>query len=176
MADVGDRIFSGERLGKAVAVWLAKAFGPLDFVLEPCAGGNDIYRHLPEPKDWCELTRGRDFLAYGGPRVPWIVTNPPWSEGGDNTYNDIFKHCLKWGDNILFVVPIRVALAFTARNLLWRDAGFGLHTIIMIASRQRMKGRPDAITPDGFNAGGNQQSVVVWRRGYRGQTRILWWD
>ena len=77
------------RTGKATAsdtvqtpVNMAKTiidfFEPNGVVLEPCRGIGNIYNQLPEPKDWCEITQGRDFLDYHS-NVDWIITNPPYS-------------------------------------------------------------------------------------------------
>ena len=33
-----------------------------DIVLDPCRGGGAFYDLLTEPKRWCELDEGKDFL------------------------------------------------------------------------------------------------------------------
>ena len=46
--------------------------------LEPCCGGGVYYDRLPEPKDWCELDKGRDFFQFHG-ECDVLITNPPYS-------------------------------------------------------------------------------------------------
>src|ERR1700735_2284509 len=70
---------------------LVDYFKPTGVCLDPCAGllGNQpFYDALPEPKFWCEIREGRDFLKWRKP-VDWIITNPPWSAA---VYRPIARH------------------------------------------------------------------------------------
>ena len=62
---------------------------PDDVLLEPFMGGGAFYDHFPKEniKDWCEITKGRDFLHYDGV-CDIIITNPP--------YIDCGLLCLDW--------------------------------------------------------------------------------
>jgi hypothetical protein len=52
-----------------------------DKVLEPCCGEGaflDILRLKSNSVEWCEISKGVDFLKHDK-RYDWIITNPPWS-------------------------------------------------------------------------------------------------
>jgi hypothetical protein len=51
-----------------------------DILFEPFAGGDAFYKQFPKEnkKEWCEITRGRDFLT-SDIECDWIITNPPYS-------------------------------------------------------------------------------------------------
>ena len=55
-----------------VARMIVDEFKPSGKILEPCRGLGGFYNELPEPKDWCEITEGRDFFDYHE-KVDWIV-------------------------------------------------------------------------------------------------------
>lgn len=86
-----------------VAQRIVDAFKPSGKCLEPCRGSGNIYRCLPDPKDWCEIAEGRCFFDYSG-RVDWIVTNPPYS-----IYDRFLEHCFEVADNVVLLVPIAKA-------------------------------------------------------------------
>jgi hypothetical protein len=46
--------------------------------LDPCMGDGAFYDLFPEPREWCEIEKGRDFYAWSKP-VDWIISNPPFS-------------------------------------------------------------------------------------------------
>lgn len=51
-----------------------------DFLLEPFSGQDAFYNEFPasNPKDWCEINRGRDYLT-SNIKCDWVITNPPYS-------------------------------------------------------------------------------------------------
>jgi len=53
---------------------------PTDKLYEPFKGEGAFYNHFPteNPKDWSELTDGRDYKDYTGD-YDWVITNPPFS-------------------------------------------------------------------------------------------------
>ena len=57
--------------------------------------------------DWCEVTEGRDFMAYSLP-TDWIVTNPPWSK-----VFPFLRHAMTLADNVVFLAALS---AFTLRT------------------------------------------------------------
>jgi hypothetical protein len=87
------------RIARAVVA----EFKPRGLSLEPCRGTGNVYRELPEPKDWCEITEGRDFFNYQG-KVDWIITNPPFS-----IYDRFLKKCFEVADNVVLICPIAKA-------------------------------------------------------------------
>lgn len=86
-----------------VAKMIVHHYSPIGYTLEPCRGIGNIYNQLPEPKDWCEITEGRDFLDYHK-KVDWIITNPPYS-----IYDRFLTHCFEVADNVVLLVPIAKA-------------------------------------------------------------------
>jgi hypothetical protein len=50
-----------------------------DRVLEPFRGEGAFYDNLPDfvKKNWCEITRGRDFKDHDED-YDWVITNPPF--------------------------------------------------------------------------------------------------
>ena len=64
-----------------------------DRFYEPFRGDGAFYDVLPEPKDWAEITLGRDFFNY----LPFngscehIITNPPFRVDGMNSFIPILE-------------------------------------------------------------------------------------
>lgn len=52
---------------------------PTDRLYEPFKGEGAFYNNFPEgnPKDWSEITDGRDYKDYTG-EYDWVITNPPF--------------------------------------------------------------------------------------------------
>jgi len=78
-------------------------YKPSGLILEPARGTGNIYKELSDPKDWCEITSGRDFFDYKL-KADWIITNPPYS-----IYDKFLEHCFKIADNVVLLVPIAKA-------------------------------------------------------------------
>jgi type I restriction-modification system DNA methylase subunit len=51
-----------------------------DIVLDPFLGQGVFYNNYPKyvRKEWCEISKGIDFLTYDK-KVDWIISNPPFS-------------------------------------------------------------------------------------------------
>lgn len=62
-----------------------------DTVLDPFLGGGVFYHNYPQenPKDWCEIEKGRDFFEYDQ-KVDWVISNPPFSK-----LNDVLDKCVE---------------------------------------------------------------------------------
>jgi len=154
------------RTGKATAsdtvqtpVWLARmivsVFSPHGLILEPCRGRGNIYGELPVPKEWCEITEGRDFFDYHT-KVDWIITNPPFS-----IYDRFLEHCFEVAENVVLLVPI--AKAFKSMRVeRMVDKYGGLKTIWLIGSG----------TKCGF-AFGFPTGCLYYQRGYKGKIERL---
>ena len=54
-------------------------FNPSGLILEPCRGDGGFYNNFLKPKEWCEITEGKDFFDFNE-KVDWIITNPPYSQ------------------------------------------------------------------------------------------------
>ena len=90
-----------------IAKLILEHFQPAGQILEPARGTGNIFNLMDEPKDWCEITEGRDFLKYNK-KVDWIITNPPYS-----IYDNFLEHCFEISEN---------ALIFAAdKNISWWD-------------------------------------------------------
>jgi hypothetical protein len=100
-----------------LAQMIVNHYKPFGKCLEPCAGTKIFYDLLPEPKDWCEITQGRDFLQYKE-RVDWIITNPPYS-----IYNIFLQKCFDVSDNVVLLVPIAKAFKSLSTEKLVRTYG-----------------------------------------------------
>ena len=95
---------------------------PTDRLLEPFAGADAFYDNFPEanPKDWCEINRGRDFFTYET-KCDIIITNPPFfSMDGKRTpmLFDCLWRCLDIAEKkVCFLVATRCLTAFTPKRL-----------------------------------------------------------
>lgn len=108
-----------------IARLIVELLRPTGFCLEPCRGTGAIYDELPEPKDWCEITMGRDFFDYAG-RADWLITNPPYS-----IYDQFLEKSFSVADNVALLVPI--AKAFKSMKIeRMVDAYGGLRRIILL--------------------------------------------
>jgi len=134
-----------------IAKMIIKAFNPQGLVLEPCAGVGNIFNQLPEPKDWCEITRGRDFFDYYK-KVSWIITNPPYS-----IYDRFLAHCFEVADNVVLLCPIAKAFKSMKIERMVDEYG-GLKTIWLIGSGVKC----------GF-AFGFPTGCLHYQRGYKGK-------
>lgn len=135
-------------------LWLAKIiveeFNPTGTTLEPCRGTGNIYNCLPEPKDWCEIAEGRDFLAFNG-KVDWIITNPPYS-----IYDLFLSKCFDVADNVALLCPIAKAFKSMRIERIVDNYG-GLKKIWIIGSGNSC----------GFSFG-FPTGVLYYKKGYKG--------
>lgn len=144
-------------LARHIVRFFVGMYGPeMGYCLDPCAGEFAFYRCLPDPKGWCEINMGRDFLEWQG-HADWIITNPPWPA---KRFAPIMQKALECADNIAFLLPVWAALGLRKRNKLACDAGFGRRTYVEI---------PQYINSTGlFSGSGLQLCVIHWQRGWRG--------
>lgn len=129
-------------------------FRPTGRLLDPCRGEGAFYDAYHGPKDWCEISEGRNFYEYQG-HVDWIVTNPPWS--------DIRGFVLKGMQVSENVVYLAVVNHFTTKARL-RDiysGGFGLKELYCMRT-------PSPST--GWKASGFQVAACHIQRGWDGPT------
>jgi hypothetical protein len=75
-------------------------FQPSGSCLDPCSGHGVFLDLLPAGSDWCEITKGRDFYAWGK-LVDWAFGNPPYSH-----YSAWMRHSMKVAKNIVYVMPV----------------------------------------------------------------------
>ena len=115
-----DRIFTPPALAQIIV----KHYRPEGRIMEPCYGEGAFVMAMPGC-DWCEIDKGRDFMAANG-RYDWIVTNPPWSQ-----FRPFLKHSMRLADNIVFLSLVN-ALFMRARIKDMMVAGFGIKEILLL--------------------------------------------
>ncbi len=135
----------------SIARMIVSGFPLQGLILEPCRGQGNIYQALPQPKEWCEITEGRDFFDYHT-KVDWIITNPPYS-----IYNAFLEHCFELSDNVVLLVPIAKAFKSIRVEKMVDEYG-GLKTIWLIGSGHKC----------GF-AFGFPTGCLYYQRGYKGK-------
>ena len=93
-----DVVFTPEHIAK----WIIEQFDLYGTILDPCMGEGSFYNNYPSElkKEWCEITKGKDFYEFTK-KVDWVITNPPYSD-----FNRFFAHCAKLADNIVLLVPV----------------------------------------------------------------------
>jgi hypothetical protein len=133
-----------------IADLIIARFNPQGLILEPCRGDGNIYNLLPEPKDWCEISQGKDFFDYHE-KVNWIITNPPYS-----IYDKFLEHCFETADNVVLLCPIAKAFKSMRTEKLVDNYG-GLKTIWLMGGGQKC----------GF-AFGFPTGCLYYQRGYKG--------
>lgn len=171
MALTNDDIQTPEYLAEAIVAYYKPYMS--GSVLEPCAGENNIFKYLSEPKNRFEIKEGTDFLTewyttYTGEdeflntlptpkeRYDWVLTNPPWSK-----FKDFLRSSFRISDNVVFLVPLNkvFGLKTTLRTL--RDVNFGIKDVKLWAT----PAKPWA--QSGFQVG-----TVWFQRGWTGYTHI----
>ena len=132
---------------------------PTDRLLEPFAGNGSFYDQFPSenPKDWCEIDRGRDFFTYDKP-CDVIITNPPFFTMDGNRTPMVFPclhRCLELAEKkVCFLLATRCLIAFTPKRLeCIAQKGWGI-TSIKVVNIKEWVGRYYFITfekgKDGF--------------------------
>ena len=125
--------------------------------LDPSRGEGAFYDQVQsKTKDWCELSEGRDFMAYEG-KVDWIVTNPPWSK-----MRDFLVKGMEVADNVVYLTTIN---HYTTKRRM-RDIeqmGFGVKEIFCVPT-----------PPKPWPSLGFQVAAVHIKRGYKGKIMLTW--
>lgn len=138
-----------------VAQKIVEHYSPNGKILDPCMGEGAFYKYLPEPKDWCEITKGKNFFDYNE-QVDWIVSNPPYSN-----FDKWLDHSFNLAENIVYLTP--VAKVFKSWGIMQRIKEYGgiAEVIFMPASRCGF--------PFGFPVG-----AFHFKRNYKGAMIINW--
>lgn len=132
-------------------------FKPIGVCLEPCKGTGNIYKYLPQPAEWCEISEGKDFFQYNK-KVDWIVTNPPFKK-----VRDWYLHAVDLADNCVFFVMMYHIMDKKALLEL-RQKGFGYKEIIFCP------------TPRNAGFPGFQLGIVHIQKGWTEDTKITIWE
>ena len=131
---------------------IVKHFNPTGKILEPCCGDGSFLRFL-NGADWCEITKGRDFMEVKK-HYEWIVTNPPWSK-----IKDFLKKSFEVADNVVFLMTVNHAFT-KARIRIMQDMGFGIKEIMLLDM------------PKEFPQSGFQLGAIHYQKGYDGSCEI----
>lgn len=123
-------------------------------ILDPAMGDGAFYDQFQtNDKDWCEVTRGRNFFQYRA-KCDWCCTNPPWS-----LFRQFLVHAMEISDNIVFLITVNhVWTKSRLREL--KAGGFGIREIFLID------------TPANFPHSGFQVCAIHFKRGYDGEIRL----
>ncbi len=161
---MNDLVHTGSRLAAALIRHLHQYVEPGGKWLDPCRGKGAFYRAMPTPRDWCEITEGRDFFSWSE-RVACAATNPPWSDDEPDTYTKIVRHMFEVADTVMVLTKISTALGTYKRHRHWRSAGHGLREVILIRWQDAEFTNPDGSdkAPEGIAL-----AALIWQRGYEG--------
>jgi len=116
---------------ESLAIKIIKHFNPIGKILEPCKGTGSFYNNFPKDceKDWCEISKGKDFLKYDK-KVEWIITNPPWSK-----IRKFLQKSMEVSNNIIFLCTIN-HLWTKARLRDIKESNFGIKEILLFDCKE----------------------------------------
>lgn len=116
--------------------------------------------------DWCEIDEGRNFLEYDGPRVDYIVTNPPWSllkskraTKKKDAQPGFIERGFQVAKNVIYLLTANHALGLKARFDIMDGYGFGPREILLLDTPPKITGWPQS---------GFQLCAMHWQQGYLG--------
>ncbi len=120
---------------------------PTDILLEPFKGEGAFYNNFPEanPKDWCEITEGRDYKDHAQP-YDWVISNPPFRlEEGAGRVNAFWflvdyytQHARK---GVAFLGNDSCFSTLTPRRLqILRERGWSVNKVV-VCSIKKWRGR-----------------------------------
>ncbi len=131
---------------------IIKHFNPQGKILEPCCGDGNFLKVLSNA-DWCEISKGIDFLEVKG-HWDWIITNPPYSK-----YRDFLNKSMSVADNVIFLQLIN-ATFYKARLRDIKSKCFGIKEIWCVD------------TPKEFPQFGFQMGCVYYKKNYHGNIKF----
>jgi len=153
-ATASDTVFTPVATAKRIIDY----FDPKGFCLEPCKGAGAFYDAMSDPKEWCEITEGRDFLEYEG-YADWIITNPPYS-----IYDDFLAKCFSVADNVVLFAPVAKAFKSMKIENLVRKYG-GLKEIVFMGGGGKY----------GFGFG-FPVGCLYYKKNFNGDCKITYWE
>lgn len=137
------------------AKWIVDYFNPQGLALDPCMGNGAFYDAFNCNKDWCEITKGKDFFDYTN-KVDWIITNPPFS-----IFDDFLLKSFDISDNVVFFCPLTKVFKGKRLDIKICEYG-GIKEII------HMGGGNQHGFPFGFSTG-----CIHYQKNYKGDIKII---
>jgi len=136
------------------AKWIVDYFNPQGLALDPCMGDGAFYDAYRCDKDWCEITKDKDFFDYTN-KVDWIITNPPFS-----IFDDFLIKSFDIADNVVFFCPL--TKVFKGKKLDVKISNYGgIKEII------HMGGGNQHGFPFGFSTG-----CIHYEKNYKGNIKL----
>jgi hypothetical protein len=85
---------------------------PTDILYEPFKGEGAFYDNFPtiNPKQWSEITQGRDYVNHAE-EYDWVITNPPFALNADTKKVNAFWYLLDY-----FTSRAKKGVAFLAND------------------------------------------------------------
>jgi hypothetical protein len=155
-----DIVYTNPAFAKAIIDY----FKPTGFCLDPCRGDGAFYNHLPEPKDWCEIEEGRDFLYYvPNQKIDYIITNFPWSA---KAFRPLVRKACKISDNVIHLVRLHNVFGTIARHKDFRDEDHRLKELIIVPWRDTFINK----SQEGFCL-----CVIHTQKNYNGDCKWSYW-
>lgn len=159
---LNDDVQTNPEFAKRIIEHFSPQFKPTDTFLEPCKGDGAFYDNLPEPKDWCEIDLGRDFLAYEG-SADWIITNFPWS---GKVLRPLVRKAAHISTNLVHLIRIHNILGTFARQRDYMDEGHRLKEIVVVPWKDAFVNKDS----EGFCLG-----VFHTQKNYTGDCKFTYW-
>jgi hypothetical protein len=118
-----------------------------DRLYEPFKGEGAFYNNFPasNPKDWSEITDGRDYKDYTG-EYDWVITNPPFRLNTEGVRVNAFWFLLDYFANhakkgIAFLSNDSCLASLTPKRIKsLNDRGWYIHSFTVCAVK-RWRGR-----------------------------------
>lgn len=139
----------------SVAQGIINYLKPSGICLDPCKGDGAFYDLLPEGRQYCEITEGKDFFDYRG-GANWIIGNPPYS-----IFKDFLEYSFELADNVSFLVPTNKVFQRQVIMEMINKYG-GIKSMIIYGSGQLIG------FPFGFSVGN-----FHFQRGHKGATDMV---
>lgn len=149
-------------------------FSRRDPVLEPAAGLGAIAEVLCREgfKDVTikDISHGDDFLKYDGPKVPYIITNPPYSLN-----IEFIEKCKEVAEQkFALLLPTDYLHGIERYNRIFLDQKFPLKAFHVFIRRPMLG---DPLREDGkYRTGMTTYAWYVWEKNHRGAPFLGWID
>jgi hypothetical protein len=103
---------------------------PTKSYCEPFSGNHNIFRLLPENKEYYEIQEGKDFFKCDK-QYDIIITNPPYKDYETDSKNimiDCMDKCFEVAnEKVILLIGSRTLQGFTPLRLQrWNDMGFAI--------------------------------------------------